>query len=189
MTKVEKPEWMKLKDLHDGEEIEVGQGFKRPRSRGATYGPEESLVDQVGDGYTNVNDIMKRFERMPTAEELQAAGFAAGGFYGDFIGAPDYEQALQIANAGKAQFALLPASWRAHFNHDPKEFLAFVMDPANGDELVRMGLRKPKPPEETPAEAPETRTASASSASKPSPRGKATPSRQPAPEDAGESND
>lgn len=185
MTKVEKPDWMKLKDLHDAEEIEVGQGFKRPRSRGATYGPEESLVDQVGDGYTNVNDIMKRFERMPTAEELQAAGFAAGGFYGDFIGAPDFEQALQISNAGKAQFALLPASWRAHFNHDPKEFLAFVMDPANGDKLIEMGLRKPKPPEEKP----QTRKDDTSSVSKPSPKGKATPPRQPASEGEGEGND
>lgn len=182
MTKVEKPEWMKLKDLHDAEEIETGGGFKRPRSRGAVYGPEESKVDQVGDGYTNVNDIMKRFDRMPSAEELHAAGITPGGFYGDFIGAPDFEQALQIANAGKAQFAMLPATWRAHFNHDPKEFLAFVTNPENGDALIEMGLRKPKPLEEKP----QTRKDDTSSVSKPSPKGKATPPRQPAPEGAGE---
>lgn len=179
------PYWRKLKDLHDAEEIEVGQGIRRPRSRGVVYGPEETKVDQVGDGYTNVNDIMARFERMPTAEELHAAGLTSGGFYADFIGAPDYEQAVQIANAGKAQFALLPASWRAHFNHDPKQFLAFVMDPANGDQLIEMGLRKPKPPEEKP----QTHKDDTSSVSKPSPKGKATPPRQPAPEGAGEGDD
>lgn len=174
--KTEKPEWMRLKDLHDAEEIEVGGGFRRPRSRGAVYGPEETRVDQVGDGYTNVNHIMARFERMPTAEELHAAGLTSGGFYADFINAPDFEEALQISNAGKAQFALLPASWRAHFNHDPKEFLAFVMDPKNGDQLIEMGLRKPKPP----VEEPDSRKDDTSSVSKPSPKGKATPPRQPA---------
>lgn len=148
--KTEKAPWEVLKGLHDAEEIEVGGGFKRPRSRGATYGPEETKVDQVGDGYTNVNDIMKRFDRMPTAEELHAAGLTAGGgFYADFINAPDFEEALQISNAAKAQFAMLPASWRAHFNHNPSEFLAFVTDPKNGDQLIQMGLRKkPEPPKE-----------------------------------------
>lgn len=152
--KIEKPEWMKLKELHDAEIIEEGAhgrgGAHRPRSRGCMYGPEETNVDQVGDGLINVNDIMKRFDKMPTADQLAAAGLTAGGFYGDFTTAPDYEEALQIANAAQNQFALLPASVRGRFENNPTKFLAFVTDPANGDECIRMGLKKPPEPKKEP---------------------------------------
>jgi phage internal scaffolding protein len=152
--KVEKPQWLKTKEAHDAEIITVMHDgtilAERPRSRGCMYGPEESLVDQVGDGLINVNDIMKRFEKMPTAEELQAAGLTTGGFYGDFINAPDYEEALQITGAAKAQFALLPAHVRGRFENDPVKFLDFVSDPKNGEECQRMGLKKPKEPPKEP---------------------------------------
>jgi len=151
--KTEKPAWLKLKELHDAEIIKVGGNgrdtIERPRSRGVMYGPSESLVDQVGDGLIDVNHIMARFERMPTAEELAAAGLTSAGFYGDFIDAPAFEDALNISNAAKAQFALLPAHVRGRFENDPGRFLEFVGDPANADELVTMGLRKkPEAPKE-----------------------------------------
>lgn len=148
--KTEKPEWLKLKELHDAEEITYTNGQKGPRSRGAVYGPPESLVDQVGDGLVDVNQIMAKFEKMPTAEQLQAAGITSGGFYADFTDAPDYEQALQITTAAKNQFALLPAQVRGRFENDPKRFLEFVTDPTNGDECIRMGLKKPPEPKKEP---------------------------------------
>jgi phage internal scaffolding protein len=152
MTKVEKPAWLKLKELHDAEMIADPHGnMTRPRSRGHMYGPEESLVDQVGDGFTNVNDIMKRFEKMPTLAQLQAAGIGGdGGFYADFIGAPDYEQALQISNRAKDQFALLPAHVRGRFENDPAKFLDFVSREENGAECIRMGLKKEPEPKKEP---------------------------------------
>lgn len=159
----DKPEWLKLKDLHDSEIIEYPDGTSRPRSRGAVYGPDDTLVDQVGDGFTNVNDIMKRFDRLPSAQELQAAGLTSGGYYIDCIGAPDYETALQISNAAKNQFAMLPAGVRARFENNPEKFLKFVVDDANTEECIQMGLktRRPKPdqpptPPATPATPPAT---------------------------------
>lgn len=149
MTKLEKPDWLKTQELHDAEIIKYPDGHERPRSRGCVYGPSESNVDQLGDGLIDVNDLMKRFEKMPTAEQLAAAGLTSGGFYGDFTTAPDYEEALQITNAAKNQFALLPAHVRGRFENDPVKFLEFVSNPANGDECIAMGLKKkPEPPKE-----------------------------------------
>lgn len=155
--KTEKPDWMKRKELHDSELIKTGgqgreDGPERPRSFGAVYGPSESLVDQTADGLIDVSQLMARFEKTGKLEELIAAGVGSpnGGFYGDFIGAPDYETALQISNKAKEQFNLLSAPLRARFDHDPGKFLAFVNDPKNGDELITMGLRKPAAPQPEP---------------------------------------
>lgn len=178
--KTEKPDWMKRKELHDAEMIETG-GHGRgggpvvPRSHGAVYGTSESRVDQVGEGLIDVNHLMKRFEKIPTPEELAAAGYvASGGFYADFSTLPDYEQALQIKNAADAQFALLPAHLRARFENDQRQFLAFVHDPKNADEMIKMGLRNPpteKPPEVTLKDINETLKANQGTKKNPSRRG------------------
>lgn len=151
----EKPDWMKLKKLHDAE-IETystnGRNvLERPKSAHAVYGPSESNVDQVGDGLVDVNHIMKRFDKMPTLEQLQAAGVPLGQtFTADFIDAPDYERAVQIANAANDQFMLLPASIRGRFENQPSQFLAFMSNPANKEEIIRMGLANPDKPKPEP---------------------------------------
>jgi len=52
--------------------------------------------------------------------------------------------------AGKTAFATLPSHVRRRFENDPQEFLAFMADPANQDEVIKMGLatdNRPPPPE------------------------------------------
>lgn len=163
--KTEKPDWLKLKELHDSEmqtySLNGRETLERPRSVGAVYGPSESKVDQVGDGLIDVNHLMQRFDKMPTAEQLAAAGLAGTGFYIDqtgdrslapeaaFIEAKDFEHAVQITQRAKTQFALLPARVRARFENDPKLFLEFINDPANNDELYELGL-KVRPPVKEP---------------------------------------
>lgn len=90
----------------------------------------------------DVNNIMKRYQR----DGVIAHRNEFGGNYGDFMTEIDYHSAMnQIAKA-QQMFEGLPSSIRNRFNNDPAEYLAFVHDPENKDEMVKLGLMK-KPPE------------------------------------------
>lgn len=58
----------------------------------------------------------------------------------------DFREALEITRKAESSFLQLPAQVRARFNNSPAEFLDFLHDPGNGEELVRMGLASPPPP-------------------------------------------
>lgn len=148
-----------LKALHDAELVEYGEigpnGKRptRPRSVGqvydippidGTYCPDR--VDQTGKDAVDLNRVMKRFEKTGQIEELirLGAGTNEGLGYDDFTNAPDFQSAMDIYNHGREQFSKLDAKVRARFNGDPREFMAFVSDPKNADEMELMGLLNPE---------------------------------------------
>lgn len=61
----------------------------------------------------------------------------------------DYQSAMNQVVAAQREFLNVPAKIRARFENDPQQFAAFVSDPANADELVKLKLAtaKPKPVE------------------------------------------
>lgn len=88
------------------------------------------------------------------------------GLFGDFSDSSSFLEAQQIISFANQQFAALPASVRQRFNNDPAQMLAFVDDPANMDEMVKIGLatKTVRPP--NTMEAPEAKREAASAASK-----------------------
>ena len=61
--------------------------------------------------------------------------------YGDFTNAPSsYHEALNLVREAEQSFMALDAKIRAKFNNDPEEFLQFVGDPANAEQLIELGL-------------------------------------------------
>lgn len=71
-------------------------------------------------------------------------------FYGDFSDVVDFRDALDATRNALNNFAQLPAELRRRFHDDPTELYAFVIDPANDAEAVKLGLLKQMPPP-TPA--------------------------------------
>ena len=66
-----------------------------------------------------------------------------------FSAVPDFQEALNIVNEANALFGSLSSDVRKRFDNDPAKFLEFCNDPANGDELVSLGLReRPQAPPE-----------------------------------------
>lgn len=65
--------------------------------------------------------------------------------YGDFSSVEDFQGAMDIIAKGKEQFEALDAHIRKRFNNSPLDFLAFVADPANGEEMVKMKLAEKTP--------------------------------------------
>lgn len=62
--------------------------------------------------------------------------------YGDFEFVGDYQSALNAVKAADEAFMQLPADIRAKFENSPQQYLDFVTNPANAEEMVNLGLAK-----------------------------------------------
>lgn len=95
---------------------------------------QQSFKDDV-----DINLIMRRFERTGMIDHLNEYK----GQYGDFLDVPQsFHEAMDQVIAAEGMFMTIPAKVRARFHNDPGEFLAFVSDPANADEMYELGLAK-----------------------------------------------
>lgn len=62
--------------------------------------------------------------------------------YGDFTNVKDYHASLMRVRSAHEQFEALPATVRDHVGNDPGNFLEFVLDPKNREELEGLGLKE-----------------------------------------------
>lgn len=112
------------------------------------YGPTNrvQLVKKERSGKTkqsfkdesDINFILARFKRTRVIDWVDK--YPAR--YGDATGY-DFQDALNIVVKGREAFAALPASIRSRFANDPAQFLDFVHDKANEEEMRKMGLLNP----------------------------------------------
>lgn len=131
---------------------------ERVRSTVKFFNP--SRTKQSHRDECDINTILKGYNRTGLLQHVAQHQ----GVYGDLSDAPTFHQAMNtIARAGQS-FDLLPAEIRKRFSNDPAEFLEFVHDEKNRDEMVNMGLipeprtpvdmddppAPPKPPEPLP---------------------------------------
>lgn len=106
----------------------------------------ESRTKQSFRDETDINAIMKKYEKNAIVEHVNRFD----GQYGDFLGAVDYHEAMNIVASANSMFETLPATVRARFDNDPSAFLSFVEDENNAEEMYEMGLahRPPVSPDE-----------------------------------------
>ena len=127
-----------------------------------------SMTKQSFQGETNINSIMKKYQKTGLIEHVNEHR----GEYADFLNAPDYHTALNRVIEANDMFASLPSELRTRFDNDPGKFLSFVDDEENIPEMKDMGLipkapvaptepkgepegEVPPPPETPPEDAPE----------------------------------
>lgn len=112
---------------------------ERPDNPGLDFHENDGMTRQSFRDECNVNMIMDRFIATGVfpLPKLQPR-------YGSLIGLDLHDLMDQVADAGEA-FDALPAKLRDRFNNDPQQFVEFVLDPTNADELIRMGLAEAKP--------------------------------------------
>ena len=107
----------------------------------------ESMTQQNFRDECSIDTIMKRFEKTGIIDHVAAVE----GSYGHFLEAPvDYHTAMNIVVEAQEMFMTVPAKIRERFGNDPGAFLAFVEDPENEDELVKLGLANARRPEPAP---------------------------------------
>jgi len=94
----------------------------------------------------DINVILSRFERSGVLPEL----IKKDARYGDFSDVPSYQESLDLVAMARAQFDALDAKVRDRFANDPTRMLEFVNDPANREEMIRLGMAVPKPDKVSP---------------------------------------
>nr|AVQ10245.1 internal scaffolding protein VP3 [Gokushovirinae environmental samples] len=117
---------------------------------------EPSMTKQSFKEECDINNIVRKFEATGQIDHINQAH--AQGLFTDLPTGLDLQTALNMKQQAESAFMALPAKIRAQFDNDPVEFVTFVEDPANQQQLIDWGLatdtRPPKPP--TPPAAPPT---------------------------------
>lgn len=99
-----------------------------------------SKTDQSQARDCDVNFILQRFKKTGVLP-----GINAQALYADVSDAPSYQEALNTVLLANDQFNALDAPTRKKFGNDPSQFLEFVHDPKNAQELINMGLATQRP--------------------------------------------
>lgn len=149
-------------------------GFYRPHDRSATWYTGELLNPKTGEVYSppsrtkqefvaecDINNILKQYKLTGQIRHMSAK--AAQGSYMDLPDPQDFQTSMNVVIQAEASFATLPAHVRSRFHNDPHEFLGFMSNPENVDEMVKLGLLNrpatpppsPPPPPSTPPKAAE----------------------------------
>jgi len=121
-----------------------------------TYCDDESLTQQQFADDCDLNVLAFRFGLTGKPLPIEAIDPS---YYGDMSDVPDLRTALDLVNDAKNKFMDLPSKLRTRFDNSPAKLWAFVNDPENGPEAVRLGILKEMPtvqPETPPPEAPGT---------------------------------
>lgn len=99
---------------------------------------DEGLVKQSFKDECDINVILKKYAKTGQLGHL----IDGEPIFGDFSNSLTYHEACDVVLNAETQFMSLDAELRAKFMNDPGQFLAFVEDPKNENELVSMGLAK-----------------------------------------------
>lgn len=97
----------------------------------------------------DINRILKGFGVSGTVSHVMRSP----GEY-SFASALTFHESMEIIRKADEMFMELPGKLRARFENRPENFLRFVQDPANADELIKMGLRERPKADPAPAPAP-----------------------------------
>lgn len=109
-----------------------------------------SMTKQEFVAECDINNIIKQYSA--TGQLKHISSKAAQGAYLDLPDDLDFQSSLETVRVAQEAFATLPSSTRSRFENDPAQFLAFLSDPANQDEAIKLGFatdtRPPPPPKE-----------------------------------------
>lgn len=111
----------------------------KPHARVQLETSGQSMTKQSFQAECDINTIMQKYTKTGLIEHVREHG----GQYGDFVTAPEYHEAMTAVVEANAAFQSVPAEMRNRFQNDPAQFLDFVQNPDNIDELVEMGLAEP----------------------------------------------
>lgn len=103
---------------------------------------EPSMTEQSHKAECDIETILSKYRLSGVLGDPDRAKLAV---FSDVSNVVDYREALDAIMQADEAFDALPAKIRERFDNDPAEFLDFFNDPANGQEMIDLGLaEKPK---------------------------------------------
>jgi len=122
--------------------------FTRPTAiRVQTVPVGETLTEQAHKDKTDMHNIMRQYERTGIIEHTAKYK----GQYGNFIHALDFRSATTLIVQAEEMFLSVPSKLRKRFNNDPSEYIDFMQNPDNYEEIRKMGLDPSHLPKPQPA--------------------------------------
>lgn len=107
------------------------------RVKGSTIDTGLGLTEQAHKKVTDMNYILRDYAKTGLMKHVKKHQ----GTYDD-ISLTDFQDAMFKVTTAQNMFNDLPASLKKRFGNDPGEFLTFVQDKNNVDEMHRLGLLK-----------------------------------------------
>lgn len=95
----------------------------------------------------DINHILAKYRKTGLLDHVQKYQ----GRYEDITSAVDYQTALNVMLDAESAFNTLPSEVRKKFSNSPSDFLTFVSNPDNADEMANLGLIPKRPLVEQPA--------------------------------------
>ncbi len=122
-----------------------------PAKKVAIEFPEQTRTKQSFQAECDINNIMKKYQLTGALEHTNKHQMQ----YGDATPL-QLQDALDIVIKADEMFDSLPSSLRKKFHGDPAEYLEFVQDEDNEEEMRELGLLNPRdPPKKVEKEPPE----------------------------------
>jgi phage internal scaffolding protein len=109
-----------------------------PRERLLTVNEAPSLTKQNHRLECDINHIVAKYVKTGVLEHQKEKQ----GQYVDVSSGADYQTSMNIVATAQSLFADLPSQIRTQFENDPAQFLDFVQNPENEQEMVELGLAK-----------------------------------------------
>lgn len=97
--------------------------------------PDVTRTKQSFKDECDINNIIKKFHKTGLIDFVNTRQPQ----YGDYSGF-DFQVAMDTVAKANEMFAELPAGVRKRFQNDPVEFVKFVSDANNQDEMIKLGL-------------------------------------------------
>lgn len=126
-----------VEKIEDVNEVFIRHPYTSPRVRRAILFEGPGKAKQAMKDECDINNIVNRYRQRGILDHVSRYQ----GHYGDFGDGVSFHQAQETLVKAQEAFDSLPAAIRTRFHNDPAEFLDFVQDEANADELIEMGLR------------------------------------------------
>jgi phage internal scaffolding protein len=94
------------------------------------------LTEQSHKNSCDIHGIMRRYEKTGVLEHTQKYE----GKYGGFPGSIDFQEHMNIIIEAEKMFMTVPAKIRAQFNNEPGEFVDYMQDDKNYDQIKEWGF-------------------------------------------------
>lgn len=101
----------------------------------------KSRTKQAFKEQTDINKIIARFNKTGMITHLNRKA----PFYGDVSGFVDYQDALEKVAAAQELFRGMSSEVRERFDNDPAKMVAFLNNPSNLDEAIKLGMAVKRP--------------------------------------------
>lgn len=92
---------------------------------------------------TEINTIVAKYQATGLVDHINTHGEK----YSLMPSPGDFTEAMNLVMESKTMFNELPSNLRSRFGNDPAQFLDFVGNEENRDEMISMGLVRPEIPD------------------------------------------